>query len=338
MRFAYPLYLLLLLILPVLWWRMRHGRTASGPMIYSDVRRIKEAFGVAGRPVEPFSHRIRRWLYSVRLLILALLILALARPQAEIVLQDVKTEGVDIVLAIDVSGSMEIIDLDAKGNRTRLEVTKEVVRDFIEGRTTDRIGMLVYAAQAYTQCPLTVDYGILKNFLDQVHINMVDPNRTAIGMALANCVNRFRGSEAKSKVIILLSDGENNAGEIDPITAAELAKAVGVKVYTIGIGGYGTGYIRREVMGEITHIPQQVSMDEEVLRRIAETTGGKYYRATDRASFQKIFQEIDSLEKTTVQSRGHRRFEELFLYFAVPALILLIIEIVLTNTRFRKLP
>jgi len=338
MRFAYPLYLLLLPVLPILWWRMRHGGAGSGPMIYSDVRRIKEAFGVADRPVVPFSHRVRRWLYSLRLFTPPLLILALARPQAEIVLRDVKTEGVDIVLAIDVSGSMEIIDLDAKGNRTRLEVTKEVVQDFIAGRTTDRIGMLVYAAQAYTQCPLTVDYGILKNFLDQVHINMVDPNRTAIGMALANCVNRIRESEAKSKVIILLSDGENNAGEIDPITAAELAKAVGVKVYAIGIGGYGTGYIRREIQGAINHIPQQVSMDEATLRRIADTTGGKYYRATDQVSFKKIFEEIDSLEKTTVESRGHRRFDELFLYLAVPALFLLMIEIVLTNTRFRKLP
>jgi Ca-activated chloride channel family protein len=198
--------------------------------------------------------------------------------------------------------------------------------------------MVVYAVNAYTQCPLTVDYGILKNFLKQVEIGMVDPNRTAIGMALANCVNRLRGSAAKSKVIILLSDGENNSGQIDPITAAELAKAVGVKVYTIGIGGYGTGYVRRQDLFGPRLVPQQVSMDEVTLRQIAEMTGGKYYRATDRTSFEDIFKEIDSLEKTKIESRGHRRFRELFAYFVVPALIILLTEVVLSNTRFRKLP
>lgn len=338
MRFAYPLYLLLLLLIPYLWWRYKHGRIGAGPLIYSDVRRIKQAFGVRDEYRTPFSHRVRELLFIARLVVLSLLIIALARPQAELLSRDVETEGVDIVLAIDVSGSMEIIDLDLKGEKTRLHVTKDVVEDFIEGRKTDRIGMVVYAANAYTQCPLTVDYGILKNFLAQVEIGIVDPNRTAIGMALASCVNRLRGSAAKSKIIILLSDGENNAGQINPITAAELAKAVGVKVYTIGIGGYGTGYVRRQVFSQPTLVPQRVSMDEGTLRQIAEITGGKYYRATNRTSFEDIFREIDALERTKIESRGHRRFRELFIYFVVPALIILLVEVVLSNTRFRKLP
>jgi len=335
---ANRLYLLLFFVVPFLWWRYSHGRAGSGPLVYSDVRRIKQAFGIRDTNRPPFSHRMRHMLFVLRLVVLSLLIIALARPQAELVARDVETEGVDIVLAVDVSGSMEIIDLDLKGEKTRLEVTKDVVEDFVEGRKTDRIGMVVYATNAYTQCPLTVDYGILKNFLKQVEIGIVDPNRTAIGIALANCVNRLRGSQAKSKVIILLSDGENNAGQIDPITAAELAKAVGVKVYTIGIGGYGTGFIRRQVLSQWTLVPQQVSMDEGTLRQIAEVTGGKYYRATNRTSFQDIFKEIDSLEKTKIESRGHRQFRELFMYFVVPALIILLVEFVLTNTRFRKLP
>ncbi len=338
MRFAYPLYLLLLLILPYLWWRYVRSGLGSGPLIYSDVRRIQKAFGVGGQRRVPFSHRVRKGLFFLRLLVLALLIVALARPQAELISTDVRTEGVDIVLAIDISGSMEVIDLDQQGEKTRLEVTKDVVEDFIDGRTTDRIGMVVYAANAYTQCPLTVDYGILKNFLKQTEIGDVNPDRTAIGMALASCVNRLRSSEADSKVIILLSDGENNAGEIDPITSAELAKAVDVKVYTIGIGGYGTGYVKRQILSETRYVPQRVSMDEATLQKIAEITGGRYYRASDRASFVEIFREIDSLEKTEIEMKGHRRFRELFMYFAVPAILLLLIEVVLSNTRYRKLP
>ncbi|MFH1739190.1 MAG: VWA domain-containing protein, partial [bacterium] len=336
MRFAYPIYLVLLPIVPYVWWRYRHGKIGSGPLIYSDVRRVKQAFGVGDRVRVPFSHRARNILFLGRLVVLVLIILALARPQAELITKDAGTEGVDIVLAIDVSGSMEIIDLDENKEKTRLEVTKDVVAEFIGGRETDRIGMVVYGANAYTQCPLTVDYGILKNFLKQVEIGVVDQSRTAIGLALANCVNRLRGSEAKSKVIILLSDGENNAGEIDPITAAELAKAVGVKVYTIGIGGYGTGYVRRQVLFETRLVPQQVSMDEATLRQIADTTGGKYYRATSRASFEDIFKEIDTLEKTKIESQGQRRFRELFLYLVVPALILLMVEIVLATVEEKQ--
>ncbi len=338
MRFAYPIYLLLLLFLPYLWWRYTRIGLGTGPLIYSDVRRIKQAFGVGGRTHVPFSHRARKLLFLVRLIVLALLIAALARPQAELVSTDVETEGVDIVLAIDISGSMEVIDLDQQGEKTRLEVTKDVVQDFIDGRTSDRIGMVVYAANAYTQCPLTVDYGILKNFLTQTQIGDVNPDRTAIGLALASCVNRLRNSNAKSRVIILLSDGENNAGEIDPITSAELARAVGVKVYTIGIGGYGTGYVKRRILSETRYVPQRVSMDEATLRQIADITGGRYFRATDRASFEEIFNEIDKLEKTKIEMKGHRRFRELFMYLVVPAMFLLLIEVVLSNTRFRKLP
>ncbi|MEW6238204.1 MAG: VWA domain-containing protein [Candidatus Omnitrophota bacterium] len=338
MRFAYYWYLSLIAFVPFLIWRYIYWK-GSAPLLYSDISRIKKVFGVQGtRP--PASHAIRHFLFGLRLAVLTLFILSIARPQAELTSSEIYTEGVDILLTVDVSGSMNFIDLDVQNKRTRLEVTKEAVKTFVDGRRNDRIGMTVFASEAFLQCPLTVDYGIVKNFLDDVHIGMIDERSTAIGNAIASALNRLRFTEAKSKIIVLITDGANNAGQIDPFTASEMAKALGAKIYSIGVGGLGTPFIIREdIFGKhMVPYPDAERVDEVSLRKMAETTQGKYFRATDTQGFLDIFKEIDSLEKTKVLSEGHRRFLELFPYFLIPALVLLLIEMILSQTRFRKLP
>jgi len=316
MRFAYQAYLLLLVIIPILGWRFFNHRGRS-PMVYSDISRIKKVFGVGTKP--PLSHYTRNLLYMVRLLVLTLFILALARPQAELITSEIYTEGVDIILTLDVSGSMNYIDLDNRSQANRLEVTKEAVQRFIEGRKNDRIGMV---------------------FLDDVYIGMVSETSTAIGSALASSLNRLRYSKAKSKVIVLITDGANNVYQIDPLTASEMAKALGTKIYTIGVGGYGVPYIEVDTIfgKQLRPFPDAERIDEDALRNIAERTGGKFYRASDREKFNEIFSEIDRLEKSEIKSDGNRRFRELFHWFLIPALLLLLIEVILSNTRFRKLP
>lgn len=339
MRFAYQGYLLLLLVLPFLVWQY-WARRGKAPLVYSDISRIKKVFGVSGKR-RPISHSMRHALFVLRLFILTLFILALARPQSELITSEVYTEGVDIIMTIDVSGSMRYIDLeDSKTKATRIDNTKDAVQRFINGRKNDRIGMTVFATDAFLQCPLTVDYGIVKSFLNDVLIGMVPENSTAIGNALASSVNRLRYSEAKSKVIILITDGANNAGQIDPFAAADMAKALGFKIYTIGVGGYGVPYLEVETIfgKQIQPVPDAERIDEDSMRKIAESTKGKYYRATDKAKFYQIFDEIDALEKTQIKSEGNRRFRELFHYLLIPALFLLLMEIILSNTRYRKLP
>ncbi|MBN2330023.1 MAG: VWA domain-containing protein [Candidatus Omnitrophica bacterium] len=339
MNFAYPVYLLLLLVIPFLAWRsMRQG--GGAPLIYSDIGRIKKIFGASNARV-PITHKVRRVLAGLRLLVLALFIMALARPQAELVSSEIFTEGIDIMLCVDVSNSMVLIDLDLQNRRTRLDVTKEVVKSFVEGRRNDRIGMTVFATDAFLQCPLTVDYGIVQNFLDDVKIDMIPGNSTAIGNAIASSLNRLRYTESKSKVIILITDGANNSGEFDPLTAAEMASALGVKIYTIGVGGLGIPYILQNnfLFGQqLTPVPQAERIDESTLRQIADASNGQYFRATDTQKFREIFQQIDQLEKSKIQTQGSRRFRELFHYFLIPALAILLVELILSQTRFRKLP
>ncbi|MGC9519087.1 MAG: vWA domain-containing protein [Desulfuromonadaceae bacterium] len=339
MRFAYPIYLWLLFVIPFLAWRfMRRG--GGAPLIYSDITRIKKIFG-ASNARAPLSHKVRRTLAALRLLVLALFILALARPQAELVSSEIYTEGIDIMLCVDVSNSMALIDLDLQNRRTRLDVTKEVVKSFVEGRSNDRIGMTVFATDAFLQCPLTVDYGIVQNFLNEIKIDMIPGNSTAIGNAIASSLNRLRYTDSKSKVIILITDGANNSGEFDPLTAAEMADALGVKIYTIGVGGLGIPYILQNnfLFGQqLTPVPQAERIDESTLKQIAETSNGQYFRATDTQKFREIFQQIDQLEKSKIQTQGSRRFRELFHYFLIPALVILLVEVILSQTRFRKLP
>jgi Ca-activated chloride channel family protein len=259
----------------------------------------------------------------------------MARPQSGEKGEEILTEGVDIILAIDVSSSMKAEDFKPKN---RLHVAKQVVADFIRGRKNDRLGMVVFAAKSFTQCPLTLDYGILLSFLDQIDIGMIEDG-TAIGMALATCVNRLRDSDAKSKVVILLTDGINNRGEIDPITAAKTAKAMGVKIYTIGAGKRGSALypVDDPIFGR-RYVRMPVEIDEETLQEIARLTGGRYYRATDGEALANIYREIGEMEKTEIKTKEYIRYTELFWYFLLPAMVLLGAEIVLANTRFRKIP
>jgi len=272
-------------------------------------------------------------------LVIILLVFALARPQSGKAHSKVTTEGIDIVLALDVSGSMLAEDFQLKNKRrNRLYVAKEVVKDFIEWRENDRIGMVVFAGQAYTQCPLTLDYDVLLQFLEKVEIGMVEDG-TAIGSAIGVCVNRLKSSKAKSKVVILLTDGRNNAGGIDPLTAAELSKTFGMKIYTVGAGTKGLApYPVKNLFGLKTYRSIQIDIDEEGLTEIAKITGGKYFRATDTASLKEVYRQIDSLEKTKMEEAKYTEYSELFIYLLIPALGILLFEVVLANTRFRRIP
>ena len=252
----------------------------------------------------------------------------MARPQAGTQLIDLSAEGIDIMLTLDVSSSMEARDLGADN---RLEVAKKVVAEFIAGRVSDRIGMVVFAAQSFTQCPLTLDYDILIDFLDEIRIAEEAWDGTAIGMALINACNRLKDSDADSKVVILLTDGVNNAGEIDPMTAADAAAAIGIRVYAIGVGRQVSPRSRAGLRG-------RVEFDEEALRAIAGRTGGKYYHAHSEEKLKEIYVEIGELEKTEVTSQVHVDYSDRFATWVWWGLAVLVIEFALANTVFRKVP
>ena len=263
------------------------------------------------------------------------MIIAFARPQSGQKESKVQTEGVDIILAMDISSSMLAEDFKPKN---RLEAAKVVAGDFIKGRMNDRIGLVVFAAQSFTQCPLTLDYGIVLRFLQEVETGMIDDG-TAIGMAIGNCVNRLKDSKAKSKVVILLTDGRNNRGELDPITAAKVAKAFHIRIYTIGAGKRGEALYpyNDPIFGKrYQRVPVQI--DEELLTQVADITGGQYFRATDKTSLEQIYAEIGEMEKTKIELKEYTRYSELFLPYILAALFILLLEIVLSNTIFRKLP
>ena len=326
-------YLLLLFLIPVLIYFYRK-KTFSTSIKFSDIKNLK-------RLKPSLMFRLRSILIVLRVLAIALLIIGLARPQKGIEQTKITTEGVDIVLAVDISGSMRAQDFSLRGRRTdRLEVVKQAVRTFINRRTNDRIGMVVFARYAYTQCPLTLDYGVLLQFLDNVKI-VEDQNEdgTAVGSAIAAGVKRLKDSKAKSKVLVLLTDGRNNIFDIDPITASEIAKTYDIKIYTIGVGTYGeVPYPVTDLLGRQVLRPVQIDIDEDALRTIADNTKAHYYRATDTQSLDKIYEEIDALEKTITKSNIYMDYKEIFSFFVVPGLCLLILEIILANTRFRKIP
>ncbi len=328
-RFANPEFLLLLLVIPVLvyWYIRRHQRLQSS-LRYSNLDIVKQAPGSSLK-------RYRHGLFGLRMLALCAFIVAFARPQAGNKSHEVITEGIDIILCMDVSTSMLAEDFQP---HNRLEVSKIVAQDFIKGRVNDRLGLVVFAGQSFTQCPLTLDYGILLNFMQRIECGMVEDG-TAIGMALANCVNRLRNSKSKSKVVILLTDGQNNRGEVDPITAARVAKAFKIRVYTIGAGTRGEALypVMDPIWGK-RYERRPVDIDEGLLRTMAQTTGGKYFRATDKSSLEKIYQEIGELEKTKIQVKEYTRYDERFTKYALAGLLLLLMEIVLAHTRFRKIP
>lgn len=328
-----PLYVawaLLWVVLP--WWRKRHRGTAA--LRYSSVRQLR-------RLAPSRTLLLRRLVEALRLLSVALLVLAMARPQTGRSLTKLHTEGIDIVLAIDTSGSMQALDLDAdrpiRNRRNRLAVAKDVVEEFIDSRDSDQIGLVVFGAQAFTQCPLTLDHGILATFLERLEIGMAG-DATAIGSALGTAVKRLRDSEAKSKVVILLTDGLSNAGSLTPIKAAEIAATFGVKVYTIGVGTRGQApFLIDSIFGQqVVH--QNVEIDEPTLRRIADMTGGAYFRAEATQGLEEIYSQIDQLEKTEITMESYMEYNERFRWFVLPALGLLLFEVVLLGTRFRKLP
>lgn len=312
--------------------------------VYSDRKKAAPAFHFPSdeilEGVRPTLRvRLSRGVILLRTAALVLVVIALARPQEMIEESKIETEGIDIVLAVDTSTSMLAADFELDGERAnRLDVVKDVVKDFIHDRHNDRIGIIAFAAAAYTVSPLTLDYGWLMQNLDRVKIGMIEDG-TAIGSGLSSSLNRLKDSEAKSKVVILLTDGRNNAGKISPLTAAEAASALGIKVYTIGAGTRGLApYPAKDMFGNIVYRPVRIDIDDDALKKIAERTGAGYYRATDTKSLRDIYSEIDELEKTPIEERGYIEYKELFSLFLVPGLILIVIEILLSNTVLRRVP
>jgi len=261
-----------------------------------------------------------------------ILIIVLARPQSTDKFQDVSTEGIDIMLALDISGSMLARDFKPD----RLEASKDVATEFISGRPYDRIGLVVFSGESFTQCPLTTDHAVLINLLREIQSGMIEDG-TAIGMGLANAVNRIKDSEAKSKVIILLTDGINNRGEIAPATAAGIAKTFGIRVYTIGVGTMGTAPYPVQTPYGTQYQNMPVEIDEAILKEIAQTTGGKYFRATDNDKLVQVYSEIDKLEKSKIDVRQFTRKEEKYLIPAIIAFFILVIELLVRYTFLRKL-
>ncbi|MBX3028442.1 VWA domain-containing protein [bacterium] len=330
MQWHDPWVLLLLLALPLLLRGRRRGAppTVAYPMVE------------AVRALGPGRRARWRWLLpALRLAALALLIVGLARPQLGRAATQVRAEGIDIMLAVDLSGSMLAEDFQLDGERAnRLAAVKRVVREFLAKRPNDRVGLVLFAARPYTQSPLTLDHGWLLSNLDRAQIGMIEDG-TAIGSALAAAVGRLESSEAKSKIVILLTDGQNNAGKVPPLTAAESAKALGYRVYTIGAGTRGTApFPQVDPFGRKVYVNMPVDVDEDTLTAIAETTGGKYFRATDTDSLRRIYEDIDQLETTSQEGLQYSDYDELYVWMVVAALLLLAGEAVLAQTWLRVLP
>lgn len=328
MQFAQPDWLWLLALVPLLglweWWRTRRER---GGLRFSNV-------GLTQHLPRTWSLRLR-WLPAVlRMSVLALGILALARPQQHDVVRKRYAEGVDIMLVLDTSTSMRAEDFEPN----RFEAARDVATEFIRNRASDRVGLIAFASQAYTQAPLTLDYVFLQRMLDEVRVGVIKDG-TAIGTALAMAVNRLKDTNAESKVVILLTDGQNNRGEIDPVTAAEVAETMGVRVYSIGVGTKGSAPF--VVNNPFTGTRRQmvpVQIDEDMLRTVAQQTGGRYFRATTKDGLRQIYKEIDKLEKTEIEERIYTDTEEQYPLFLWPALGLLGLEVLLAATVFRRFP
>jgi Ca-activated chloride channel family protein len=326
-NFANPDYFYLLLLIPILvyiyFWKIKK---ASPALLISTTSFIQK-FGSSLRV------KFRHLLFILVILGIILSIIALARPQSKSSRKEVQTEGIDIVIAIDVSTSMLAEDL--KPNR--IESAKNNAIKFIQNRPNDRIGLVVFSGESFTQCPVTIDHSILINLVEKIKSGMIEDG-TAIGMGLATAVARLKDSKAKSKVIILLTDGVNNMGFISPQTAAEIAKTFGIKVYTIGIGTLGLAPYPFKTPFGVQYQNVQVQIDEGILKEIAQITNGKYFRATNSKSLEEIYKEIDAMEKTKINVSFYTKKTEHYLLFAVPSLILFLIAITLKYTTFRKIP
>lgn len=326
-EFANPKYfLLLVLLIPMILWYVFKEKQSHADLQFSSLRAFR-GIRHAGRVW------LRHLLFACKVLAIVFLVTALARPQSSNSWQTYSSEGIDIVLGLDISTSMLARDFTPD----RLEAAKEVATKFILERPQDRIGLVVFAGESFTQCPLTTDQAVLVNLLREVQSGMIEDG-TAIGLGLANAVNRLKDSPAKSKVVILLTDGVNNRGSIAPVTAAELAKTYGIRVYTIGVGTYGEApYPVQTPFGiQLQNIP--VEIDEAVLKQIASVTGGQYFRATDNDKLQQIYNEIDQLEKSKVEVKHFSKREEQYFWFGLVGMLLLITEALLRYTILRKIP
>lgn len=323
-EFANPGFFWLMLLIPLMlaWYIWRNSKL-QGSLSMSAVK----GFSLAKRNGYAI---LRHYGIALRILALMALIIALARPQSAFSWQNSTTEGIDIVIATDISGSMLAEDL--KPNR--LEAGKNIAIDFIKGRPEDRIGLVIFSGESFTQCPLTIDHDVLINLFSDISNGMVEDG-TAIGMGLATAVNRLKDSEAKSKVVILLTDGSNTTGSIPPLTAAEIAKQMKVRVYTIGVGtkGYAPYPVKTPFGTQYQQVP--VTIDEGVLSKIAAITGGKYFRATNNEKLKEIYQQIDKLERAKIAVTQYHKKTERFLPFALIALVLLLLEFLLRNTVFK---
>ncbi|MFM2171809.1 MAG: hypothetical protein RI957_2038 [Verrucomicrobiota bacterium] len=329
-QFAYPWFLLLLLLLPVLaWWKGKHGSMMSLRLPSIDDA-IKAGIPSRTRP--------GRLLVTLGLCSFSLLVIALARPRKVKGTNDLETNGIDIILTIDVSGSMEALDFTLRGKQSnRLEVVKDVVAKFVAQRPDDRIGLVAFAGRPYLAAPLTHDEQWIAQRLQDIQIGQVEDG-TAIGSAIVSSVDHLRQSDAKSKVVILLTDGVNTSGSINPLTAAEAAKALGIKVYTIGAGTNGEApYPVRGIFGTQLQMVK-VEIDEKTLGGIAEMTGGKYFRATDSDSLEKIYAMINQLETTARKEKKYEDYEEWFAFALWPGLGLVLLQWILNHTRYRRLP
>lgn len=319
------LFLLLLLIPYIVWYILKHKKNnatlqMSDTNIYRDIKKSYKIYLLHA----PFI---------LRIIVLSLVILILARPQTTNNWQNSEVEGIDIMLAIDVSTSMLAEDL--KPNR--LEAAKDVAAEFISGRPNDNIGITLFAGESFTQCPLTVDHTVLLNLFQSINSGIVEDG-TAVGMGIANAVSRLKDSKAKSKVIILLTDGTNNKGDISPLTAADIAKSFGIRVYTIGVGTNGMAPYPLRVAGTIQYINTPVEIDEKTLTQIAITTNGNYFRATNNSKLKEVYKEIDKLERTKLNVKQYSKRHEEYQWFAFIALLFLLLEFYLRNSILKKIP
>ena len=341
-QFDDPAFFFLLLLLPILaWWSGRMGPEAA--LRFSSIGLVKKLS-------QSRQSRPGKFLFGLRLLALAAIITALARPQLGRMNDSIDAEGIDIVVTLDLSGSMRALDLSTRDDVvTRLDAAKRVVDEFIDKREYDRIGLVAFAASAYVASPLTLNHDWLKRNLKRLELGEIDGSGTAIGTALAASVNRLRDHEARSRIVILLTDGENNSGSLAPLAAAEVAQTLGVKVYTIATGQKGrvpvpetdrSGRVIRDTEGQPIYRGRSElsNYDETELSQIAEMTGGRFYRATEDGDLERIYEEIDQLETTTVELRSYAKFTELFIWPAALGLLLLALEQLLRNTRYRRLP
>lgn len=325
--FANEGFLFLLIgIIPMIVWYFIKSKSSTPTITISNLK----GFGVKTNNIRNY---LKHLLFVFRVLSLALIIIALARPQSTNSWQNISTEGIDIIMSLDISGSM--LAQDFKPNR--LEASKDIAAEFINSRPNDRMGLVVFSGESFTQCPLTTDHAVLINLFKGIKFGMIDDG-TAMGEGIATAINRIKDSHAKSKVIILLTDGVNNAGAIAPITAAEIAKTYGIRVYTVGVGTMGEApYPMPTAFGTQIQM-MKVEIDEPVLKQVAEITNGKYFRATNNEKLREIYKEIDKLEKTKIAVKEYRKRKEEFLPLLLVAGLLLLLEIVFRYTLLKKIP